>query len=139
MSLAVAVATATAVVALPTAAQARFTATGSGALSVSADTLAPPTAVTFTKKCTVLGYGGNSVTVDWSASADAYANGYTVALSTGGSVAATATTTGHNATEATLSVPKLVTTYTITVVSSYQQWTSVTVSPGSVSCGYFGN
>lgn len=138
-SAAVAAAIAATVLAAPTAAWARYTATSSAALSVTADTLAPATAVTFTKHCSFLGIGGNTVTVDWTASADSYANAYTVSLSTSSGTAASTTVSGHNTTEASLAVPKIGTAYTVTVVAGYDQWTSgAAAAAGTLSCGVLG-
>ena len=139
-TVAVAVMAATAVLAAPTAAWARYTSSPAAAISVTADVLAPATGVTTTKHCTFLGIGGNTVTVDWTASTDTYTSGYTVTLSTSSGTAASTTVTGRSTTEATLTVPRINTAYTVTVVSSYQQWTGVGASPAStVSCNLVGN
>jgi hypothetical protein len=130
-SAAIATAVAAAVLAAPTAAWARYSASNATALSVTADTLAPATSVSFTKRCSYYGAGGSSVTVTWTASTDSYANGYTVSLATSSGTAASTQVSGHNTTAATLPVPKSGTAYSVNVVAGYQQWTSTTATAAS--------
>jgi hypothetical protein len=133
-SAAVATALAATVLAAPTAAWARYATTSSAALTVSADVLAPATSVTFTTHCTG-GSGKGTVTVDWTASADGHVNSYTANLVNGGVVGASTTVSGHNTTEAQVSVPRTGLVYTVTVVAGYAQWTSPTATaPGTASC-----
>jgi hypothetical protein len=133
-SAAVATAIAATVLAAPTAAWARYSGTASAALSVTADVLAPPTSVTFSTQCSY-STGKGTVTVDWRASSDAYANSYTASLTAGGVTASSSTVSGHNTTETTLSISKRSVAYTVSVVAGYRQWTSTTATAsGTASC-----
>ena len=133
MSVAVAVATATAVLALPTAAQARYTGADGAALTISSDTLAPPTAVSSSAKCRGSS-GNNSVTVFWTPTVDSYAAGYVVTLSPPIGMASTTTVPGSGTSSASVTVPATGVVYSVSVTTTYRQWTSVAAAAGSVSC-----
>ena len=110
-----------------TAAYATFLSSGSATQAISTQTLLPPTGASsaLTSQCNR--NKTQQVTVTWTASASAFATGYTIqrdAATVATVSAATATwvdnTVGHT------------TTYAYTVLATYQQWSSG-VSAGSVT------
>jgi hypothetical protein len=132
-ALAVAIA---ALVALPAAASARFAGSRSASLSVGSATLAPPSNVATTKKCTVLGIGGDTVTVNWTASPDQRVAGYSVRLDSSTSTDITRTVSGRTTTSVTVTVAAGA-TYAVTVTSTVGNWSAAALST-SVGCGLLG-
>ncbi len=127
---------ATALVALPSAAWAGFTGIGRTSAAVSSATLAAPTSVTTSNKCAILGLGGDSLTVSWTATATSAATGYTLVLDSGSGTPITKSIAGRSTTSATVTVTAG-TTYTITVSSVLQNWTAESTAV-SAGCGLFG-
>jgi hypothetical protein len=123
--------------ALPAAAWARFGGTAAAALSAQSDTLGAPTAVSLTKRCGNLLSPSGTATVDWTASTDSYATGYTATLTPSNGSATTKVVTGRTATETSFPIT-ILTTYTVTVATSYRNWTSAAATSGSISCNIFG-
>ena len=135
VTAALAVATA-ALVALPTAAWARFGGSSSASLSVGSATLAPPSNVATTKKCTLFGIGGDTVTVNWTASSDLRVAGYSVRLASSTSSDITRTVSGRTTTSVTVSVVAGA-TYAVTVTSTVGNWSAAAPST-SVGCSVLG-
>jgi len=98
------------------AAYAAFTSGASEAQSISTNTLQPPTNLqgTVASSC-------KKVTLTWSGSASAFATGYTIQRNgaTVGTVAAGTTTYADSTVSKT-------TSYTYTVLTTFQQWSSGT-------------
>jgi hypothetical protein len=96
------------------AAYAAFTSGTSAAQAISTNTLLPPTGLqgTVATSC-------KKVTLTWTASASAYATGYTIQRNgtTLGTVAAGTTTYADNGASKT-------TSYTYTVLTTFQQWSA---------------
>jgi Fibronectin type III domain len=132
----VVVAIAAALVALPPAAWARFTTARLATTTVSSASLSAPSALSTSKRCTFLGIGGDSLTVDWAASPTSSVTGYVLELNANLGTDITRTISGRSTTSATVSVTAG-TTYTITVSSAVQNWTA-TSSAVSAGCGLFG-
>jgi hypothetical protein len=105
--------------AIPAAASAKFTrVTTPAAMSITSDTLAPPTNM----KVTCFGSGGR-IKITWTIATDAYASGYIVYGKYSGSEYAE--TVPGNRTVATYSPPDSVPSGTIvTMASYYKSWTS---------------
>jgi hypothetical protein len=103
------------------AAYATFTSVGSATQAVSTQSLAPPTGVTTTLTSQCKANKAQQVTVSWTASTSSFVTGYTVQRN-----GTTITTLGATAT-ATSYVDNGVghsTSYTYTVLATYQQWSS---------------
>ena len=98
------------------AAYAAFTSSASAAQSISTNTLQPPTNLqgTVASSC-------KKVTLTWTGSASAFATGYTIQRNgaTVGTVAAGTTTYADSTVSKT-------TSYTYTVLTTFQQWSSGT-------------
>lgn len=118
---------AAAVVALPSTAWASFTSVGRAAATVSSATLAAPTSVATTKKCSFLGIFGDTLTVSWTASSTTMATGYTLDLNAGSGSDITRTISGRSTTSVNVSVAPG-TTYTITVSSVLKNWTAASTA-----------
>ena len=112
---------------------AGFTATTSNeSAQFGADVLAPATGLGLTADCA----GGSPVvTVEWTPSASAYADGYTVTRVNGGSTVNAGTATPGTADELDDTTANAATAYTYTVRSYFGSWTSAgvsaTVTPGA--------
>jgi hypothetical protein len=127
----VATASAAAIVAVPSVAWADYLSSTSAAMTVSAGTLAPPTNVSATAKCT----GSNpSVTVTWTATSSTFATGYTVTLTpTTGSKIST-NVNGRTTTSTTIPMSRSGKTYTPGVVSTVSTWTSAIATGSPIVC-----
>ena len=108
---------------------ATFTRSASASQSVATQTLQPPTTVgaTLTSQCNR--NKTQQVTVSWTATASAFATGYTVQRDgmTVANVAATATS------YVDVNVPH-VATVTYSVLATYQQWSSGAAAPAVTTC-----
>ena len=125
LTLSLAAALAQAIVgAAPSASLARLTDSAASTQSFTADTLAPPTALTAT--------GGTSAGLSWTITNDAYATGYEVHRATvsGGPYSQVATVTPGSATSTT-NAPAASGTYYYVLRSYFQSWVSVNSNQAS--------
>jgi hypothetical protein len=112
-----------------TAAYATFSASDSATQSVSTQTLQPPTTVASTLTSQCKASKAQQVTVTWTASASAFATGYTIQRnSTTVATVSAATTSWIDNTVAHS------TAYTYTVLATYQQWSSGATAAAVTTC-----
>jgi hypothetical protein len=112
------------------AASAAFNSVRIAALSAGSATLTAPTGVTASVNCSL----SPTLTVHWSAPAGAPATGYAVFESRNGAAATPVTTVSGTTTSATFSI-LIWTTYTVSVQTKHNGWTSVLSGPSnSVLC-----
>jgi hypothetical protein len=123
LALALAVAPAT-IGMTPTVSLARLTGTATSTQAFTADTLAPPTALSAT--------GGTAAALAWTITNDAYATGYQVNRATvsGGPYSQVATVTPRAATS-TSDIPAASGTYYYVLQSYFQNWVSVASNQAS--------
>ncbi len=107
---------------------ARTSGTRTASAGYTSATLAPPTALTFTKTCST----SSTVTLRWAATSSAYATGYQLTYTQNGSPATPQTITGRTTVTATYPIANGV-TYNATLTATYRNWTS----PANPSTGNF--
>lgn len=122
----------------PATAWARFAASDTAGLDLRSDGLAAPASVTLAKKCGWLLSPAGTATATWPASSDAYATGYVATLTTGAGATSTQALAGRGTTQATFPIT-IVTSYTVTVTTTYRNWISPAVTSTSISCSVLGN
>lgn len=111
------------------AASAMFTSSGSAVQSISTGSLQPPTSVVATLTSQCKPSKPQQVTVTWTASASAFATGYTIQRN--GSTVATVSSTTTSWIDNTVAHS---TAYTYTVLATYLQWSSGASAPSVTTC-----
>lgn len=112
-----------------TAAYATFTSSGTATQAISTGSLQPPTGASAALTSVCKSTKAQQITVSWTASASAYATGYTIQRNstTVATVSSTTTswidnTVGHS------------TAYSYTVLTTYQQWSSGVAAGAVTTC-----
>lgn len=105
---------------------AAVTGPATAAAGYGSATLAPPTALSFTKTCSATA-GSSTVTLKWTATASTYATGYQLTYTKNGSSAGTTpvAVTGRTTVTATYTISNAV-SYNLTLAAAYRSWTSQT-------------
>ena len=129
--LTVAACTAAAIVAAPAAAWAAYNSTTAASLSLSSATLAPPTNVSASAKCTG---GSPSVTVSWTATVSTFATGYTVTLTPVTGSPIITNVNGRTTTSTTIPMTRSGKSYTPSVVAKVNSWTSASATSSAIVC-----
>jgi hypothetical protein len=112
-----------------TAAYSMFSSSSSATQSVSTQTLQPPTGVAATLTSVCKANKAQQVTVNWALSGSAFATGYTIQRdSTTVATVSAATTSWIDNTVAHS------TSYTYTVLATYQQWSSGATAAAVTTC-----
>jgi len=112
-----------------TAAYATFSSGDSAVQAISTQTLQPPTGVAATLTSACKANKAQQVTVTWTASGSAFATGYTIQRNSTTVATVSATTTSWIDNTVAHS-----TTYTYTVLATYQQWSSGATAAAVTTC-----
>ena len=111
------------------AAYAAFTKSVTAAQSVSTQTLQPPTTVVASLTSACKSNKAQQVTVTWTASASAFATGYTIQRD-GTTIATVSSATASYIDNGVAHT----TQYVYTVLATYQQWSSGAAAPAVTTC-----
>ena len=112
-----------------TTAYAAFTSSGSAVQAVSTQSLQPPTGVAAARTSQCNAHKAQQVTVSWTGSASTFETGYTIQRN--GTTVATVSATATSWVDNTVAHS---TSYTYTVLATYQQWSSGATASAVTTC-----